>query len=393
MFTRAMINKPTARFLRENTQISFDYIEKITTFDKQLILHWEDCSNGSLPTINQAKKLAKCYRIPFAGLYMNASDICQKHLPKIKNMRTIQNPLSQDDSALNLAVFDLLNARELLLETKSELDETIPDFLFEITEYSVFSMASTIRKIFNLEFEVQLKLPSQRQFYLYVREQIEKKEILVQCFTGVDTEIARGVAIYYDTLPIIGINALDRYPAKTFSIIHELVHIIKRTSSMCNDLYSSFSSADEEIFCNAVAGEVLVPQDILKNYLQRLDTDNFDEDTIVRLANIFSISKEVVIRRLLDTGHISKAQYSDFADMFKQLFERERAIEKERRKVSGLGGIPQNVSMLAFDKTSHSLSNALFRSFGEGHIDKQDISRYLGIAHKHVDKFLREVSK
>ena len=79
--------------------------------------------------------------------------------------------------------------------------------------------------------------------------------MFIQGFSGVDTEIARGVAIYNDLYPIISINNDDRYPAKTFSIIHELVHIFKRQSTMCNDMVTSFSAQQEEVFCNAVAGE------------------------------------------------------------------------------------------------------------------------------------------
>ena len=57
-----------------------------------------------------------------------------------------------------------------------------------------------------------------------MRQKVEGKGIFVHCFTGVDVEIVRGISIFNDTTPIIGLNDNDRYPAKTFSIIHELVH-------------------------------------------------------------------------------------------------------------------------------------------------------------------------
>ena len=66
-------------------------------------------------------------------------------------------------------------------------------------------------------------------------------------------EMARALAIYVKEMPIIGINDEDRPPAKSFSMIHELVHIFKRESSLCNDMRSARS---EEVFCNAVAGEL-----------------------------------------------------------------------------------------------------------------------------------------
>lgn len=393
MYILAMINKATMLFLRENIELSFEYIERKAKFNKQCILQWEDSADASIPTINQAKQLAKCFRVPFAGLYMNASDITLKHLPKMKNMRTIQGATSHDDSALNLAIIDLLNARELLIDTKNELGESVSKFSLSILTDDVNVWSNSIRALFNLELDKQYELSSQRKFYLYVRDQIEKKGIFVHCFTGVDTDIARGVAIYDDIMPTIGVNDEDRYPAKTFSIIHELVHIFKHSSSMCNDLYNSFSASQEEVFCNAVAGEVLVPQEALKIILQHSGSKDISEDNIIALAKNFSVSKEVIIRRLLDLGYINKIQYTAFASEFKESFERERAAEKERRKATGTPGRPRNMSMEAIDKTSTALCKALYRGVGEGLLDKQDISRYLEVGQKHIDKLMREVSK
>lgn len=394
MYVRAMINKSTLPFIRKNKQISFEYVERIIKYNKQRILQWEDLSNDDFPTLKQAKAIAACFRVPFAGLYMETKDIALKSIPKMKNMRAVQGANMQDDSALNLAIIDLLNARELLLDTKNELREITMSFNFTISATAnITQWANSIRTLFNLELDKQFDLPSQRKFYLYVRNQIEKSGIFVHCFTGVDIEVARGIAIYDDKMPIIGINDDDRYPAKTFSIIHELVHIFNRSSTMCNDLYTSFTTSQEEVFCNAVAGEVLVPKEALKIILANFHSDDITEEKIIQLAERFSISKEVVIRRLLDTGFITKIQYNTFASEFKTKIEREKEAEKEKRKTAGSKGIPRNMSMETIDKNSTSLCKTLYRGFGEGLFDKQDVSRYLGISQKHIDKFLREVSQ
>lgn len=392
MYTRALINKSTVSFIRNNTGVSYEYIERTTKFSKQHILQWENCTDPSLPTINQAKKLAKCFRTPFAGLYMKAEDINIKQLPRIKNMRTIQNAMSHDDSALNLAIIDLLNARELLLEAKTELKEPITPFTLSIAGNNVIEWSNAIRVLFNLDLEKQYNLTSTRKLYLYFRNQIEKKDVFIHCFTGVDTVTARGLAIYKETMPIIGINDEDRYPAKTFSIIHELVHVFRRNSSMCNDFYNSFSASKEEVFCNAIAGEVLVPQEALRIMLKN-SNDDITIDKIGILADRFSVSKEVIIRRLLDHNYINKVQYTSFANEFKKLFDLDKEAEKEKRKATGKKGIPRNMPMEIIDKTSSSLIKTLYHGVGEGLFDKQDISRYLGIGQKHINKIMQEVSK
>ena len=393
MYIYAHINKSTLRFVREQKAISFDYVTRITKFKEDKLSLWESTDSDKFPTINQAKTIAKCYRIPFAGLYMNAQDINIKHLPKMRNLRSLPNAIV-DNSALNLAIADVLSARELLLESKRALKETVVQFNMSINcpDDNVAQWAGEIRRTLGIDSNVQYKCRSTRQFYLYIRNLVEAAGTFVHCFTGVDTEIVRGFAIYEDTMPIIGLNNDDRYPAKTFSIIHELVHLIKRSSAVCNDMTNSLSLQAEEVFCNAVAGAVLVPIVNLSRQLGEYTQDEIDLDVVSSLADKFSISKEVICRRLLDTGKITQQRYSQLTTAIKLQFESERRAAQEYRKITGQV-IPRNMSREAIDQNSSALCRTFFHGYREGLFDKQDISRYLGVKQNHIDKFIWEVSK
>ena len=376
MHIYARINKETMRCIREKKAVSFDYVTRMTKFPEAKVTQWEDEASGKFPTINQAKALAKCYRIPFAGLYMNFSDINVKHLPQMRNLRTLPDA-SVDNSALNLAIADILSARELLIESKKALKETIPAFSISINEGDDVSLwARTIRNELGLTSEVQYKCPSARQLYLLIRNATEEAGVFVHCFTGIDTEIVREV----------------RYPAKTFSIIHELVHLIKRSSAVCNEMMSSFSAQKEEVFCNAVAGEVLVPKANLLKQLGSYTADEIDLDMVETIAAKFSVSKEVVCRRLLDTKKISQAHYSSLMATIRTAFENEREQMREYRRITGKT-IPRNISREAIDQNSSSLCKTFYHGFREGYFDKQDVARYLGVKQNHIDKFMWEVSK
>ena len=65
MHIYARINKETMRCIREKKAVSFDYVTRMTKFPEAKVTQWEDEASGKFPTINQAKALAKCYRIPF----------------------------------------------------------------------------------------------------------------------------------------------------------------------------------------------------------------------------------------------------------------------------------------------------------------------------------------
>lgn len=386
----AKINKETLRFIRNMKQVSFDYIERNANFSEARISIWEDISSGQLPTINQAKELAKCYRVPFAGFYMNSSDININHLPVLINRRTMIGTTG-DDSAVNLAIIDLLNDREFYIATKAFLKETIPVFTLSISnELPALEWARIIRDYFNISLAEQYRTPSKRQFYLYLREKIESKGIFVQGFQKVDVGTLRGMAVVDDLVPIIGINDADRYPAKSFTIIHELVHVIKRASALCNDMEGFTPWDSEEHFCNAVAGEVLVPKAALLSHCKNINVFTIEE--VDNIAKKFSVSSEVIARRLYDVDKCGKAWYIRISDELNRRFYTDRENQREAVKLGLSDGLKRNMSREAIDRTSSSMCDALLKGYTEGIFDKSDVSVHIGIGIKHVDKFLTEVS-
>jgi len=395
MAIHALINKETLRVICEAKKVTCTYIAKETKYAEDRIVKWSNPSDTLRPTFVQAKKIAKCLHVPFAGLYMKPTDVPLRKLPTIKSYRTFPHGYIEDDSSLNIAISDLLQARDFLIKTKEELGETILPFSVTLRSRpdDVFDWADEIRRMFDLNLETQFKAASMRKFYLYVREKIEAKGIFIHCFSDVDLDIARGIALYDDDTPIIGINEEDRPPAKTFSIIHELTHLLKCQSSLCNEMFNAFSMNQEEVFCNAVAGEVLVPWDALKVFLKKWKMDEvFSIDDIQKIAERFSVSKEVIVRRLLDIDLIKKPAYTAYIDECRRVVEQERAEQKLARQEGRKSGIPQYPDRNAIDRTSSALCITLYKGYSEELFSKQDLSRYLGIGQQYINKFLREVS-
>lgn len=395
MVVRALINKNTLAHICKTIGITPEFIVARTKYKPAQVDKWLAESDKALPTIKQAKCLSACLHIPFAGLYMKPGDIPIKQLPKIKNMRTIQGSIVYDDSALNIAISDVLLGRSFLLEKTSDFNLNIVPFSFSAPiKQEATIWADAIRKEMGIELLDQFKCNSNRKFYLYLREKIEGKGVFVNCFTDVPVEDVRGFAIYYSKLPIIGINDNDSSPAKSFTLIHEAVHLIKHSSSVCNDMVNSFTTLQEEVFCNAVAGELLVPKMALLDVLKkRCYVMPFDMVIIKSLANKFSVSKEVIVRRFLDLGLISHNDYSKFYDTFRK--EREEELKSRQiAKEASLGiQFSKNVARETFDRISPSISKILFKGYVEDVYNKQDIARHLGIAQKYIDKYLEEVSK
>lgn len=388
----AQINKNTLAYIFEGKKVSRDYVVSKTGIKSDKLDRWLNVQDILFPTINQAKSIANCLHIPFAGFYMNPEHVKLKSIPSVKNYRTLYGGITLDDSAINIAMMDLLRERDFLLESSKENDISVPIFNLTITlRDDPILWAKRIRELFDIQLDVQYKCTSSRKFYLYLREKIEAAGIFVHCFTDVPMEMARALAIYDKDMPIIGLNDEDRPPAKSFSMIHELVHIFKRESSLCNDMRSI---RDEEVFCNAVAGELLVPKVALESTIKIKNMSKpYSKHDIEYLADKFSVSKEVIIRRLLDTGYIDDTIYETYADEFRRDVE----LQKEERKIAkqegrSLPGPKKVVSREAIDRTSAAVCKVLCHGYGNEIYSKQDIARHLGISQKHVNKFLMEVA-
>lgn len=388
----AQIDKNTLAYIFAGKKVSKDYIVSKTGIKSEKLDRWLDAQDVLFPTINQAKNIANCLHIPFAGFYMNPEHVKLKSIPSVKNYRTLYGGVDLDDSAINIAMMDLLQERDFLLEASKENNLSLPIFNLSITFCDdPILWAKRIRELFDIQLDVQYKCTSSRKFYLYLREKIEAAGVFVHCFTDVPMEMARALAIYDKEMPIIGLNDEDRPPAKSFSMIHELVHIFKRESSLCNDIRSAHG---EEVFCNAVAGELLVPKSALESTIKIKDMSQpYSKQDIAYLADRFSVSKEVIIRRLLDTGHIDDTVYEAYASEFRRNVE----LQKEERKIAKqegrlLSGYKKVVFREAIDRTSAAVCKVLCYGYGNEIYSKQDIARHLGISQKHINKFLTEVA-
>lgn len=391
----ALINKETLVHICTSKQVSSNYLVSKGKFKAERLSRWLDTADKLLPTIKQAKTLASCLHIPFAGLYMNPTDIPLKRIPSFRNMRTVWGAPNSDDSALNIAMIDLLNEREFLLETMSELGESFPLFSSSPPRGDDPSYwAAEIRREFSIDLDVQYKSTSARQFYLYLRGQIEAKGIFVHCFTDVPVDEARGVTIFDEGMPLIGINDEDRPPAKSFSIIHELVHVLKRESSLCNDMVNRQTVMQEEVFCNAVAGELLVPKKALAILVQNKGFQKpYSLEAIAQIAKRFSVSREVIVRRLLDSGYIDDLEYHTYSTEFQREVEETREKQRIARK-NGINIGPKRViSREAVDRTSPSVCKTLYHGYLEEVFSKRDVAHHLNIDQKHIDKFLMEVAR
>ena len=152
----AQINKNTLAYIFEGKKVSRNYVVSKTKINPEKLDRWLNVTDTLLPTINQAKAIASCLHIPFAGFYMNPEHVILKSIPSVKNYRTLYGGVEMDDSAINIAMMDLLRERDFLLEASREADISLPVFNISIAlDDDPILWAKRIRELFDIQLDVQ----------------------------------------------------------------------------------------------------------------------------------------------------------------------------------------------------------------------------------------------
>lgn len=213
--------------------------------------------------------------------------------------------------------------------------------------------------------------------------QIEDHDVLVTQVTGIDTEEMRGFSIVEPQrpLPAIAINSGDAVRGKTFTLMHELAHVLLRRRSLC-DLEDVTRAPDPdaqrlEWFCNEVSAATLMPRSaLLREPLVRNAAAGsvWSDDALVYLSGRFGVSEEAMLLRLVTLGRASREFYR----------ERRRHFILRRRTDHG-----QSAGFITYyNKQIRNLGQRYIRTVLDAHhrneITDADLSRYLGMKLKYV---------
>jgi len=118
--------------------------------------------------------------------------------------------------------------------------------------------------------------------------------------------------------------------AQIFSLIHELAHLFRKTESISNNIDfrdSNNNISPEEVFCNKVAANLLLPA-------SEFTESFYDKDSIEHLADKYKLSELFVFYRLKDLKKIKDQDLADIEIVLKKESE-ENIKKKELSKDKG----------------------------------------------------------
>ncbi|MCS1409389.1 MAG: hypothetical protein M2R45_02570 [Verrucomicrobia subdivision 3 bacterium] len=178
----------------------------------------------------------------------------------------------------------------------------------------------------------------------------------------------RGFALSDPHAPLVFVNGADTKAAQMFTLAHELAHIWLGDSALSNiGTAPGPGFRREEVWCNAVAAELLVPLASLQDELLPREPLS---DALPRLARTFKVSTLVILRRLLDANWLDRERFNA---AWKQELEDLQAFAQ-----SGGGGGDFYRTTLA--RVSPRFTRALVISTLEGQTLYRDAFRMLGVS-------------
>ena len=160
------------------------------------------------------------------------------------------------------------------------------------------------------------------------------------------------------------------FSRQIFTLFHELYHILLETSGIDKTVDDYISRLEDnnrkiEIACNAFAGRFLVPNE---DIMTEIKDKELDDNDIESLAKEYCVSRDVILRKLLDLRKITKSFYE----------QKHKEYENEifRRPINNGGGNYYN------SKKSYLGENYITdvcKKYYDGKIDIYETANYLNV--------------
>ena len=364
------INPAMLRWAREQAGYSLDEIARRRRVPAERIRDWE-AGNG-YPTWRQLEKLAyddyhrattlfflnhppdepglaaEFRRLPAALL----DDLQPDTRYAVRQARARQTDLAELLSAAGTTEKFILRD----LSAQARIDD--PD-----------GLAAAVREYLGVSLDEQKSWTDDDDALKHWRDQVDDAGVWVFKRSFQQDDIA-GFCLGDAVFPVIYLNNGQAKVRQIFTLFHELAHLLFDFNHIerFDDRHylAELAGADRaaEIACNRFAGEFLVPSDEFANAISGQNGAVTGDESVSRLARTYSVSREVILRKLRDLGRLDDVQYW-------QTVARWRS---EQRGSAGAGG---NYYATQATYLGKKYLRAAFTAFEDGKIDDFQLAECL----------------
>jgi Zn-dependent peptidase ImmA (M78 family) len=299
------INPEILAWARKESGLEINDILSALEIDHPTYQLWEKFGNN-VP-FSKIKTLAKIFQRQTALFFLPSVPEKSKRPIDNRNLREFHTSLSPETS---LSIRRANRYSELLnkLNTLSYYQNTYK-WIAEFKEAFIYSnridreeIGVWIRKRTGISIDNQVSAQSQSQIYKMWRAAFEEKLGIPAFQFKMPVQEIQGFSLNDQVPYCIVVNSKHSITGKIFTLFHELGHLLKKQAGIC---FPEKVSDNQilELECNAFAGMVLIPREIVK------PLDSVDE--IFTLSNKLKVSSESYLRRLKGLNQVDDKKFFD----------------------------------------------------------------------------------
>lgn len=287
----------------------------------KLMNNIEQWLNGTkIPTFNQIEELSRKANIPLGYFFLETPPKEEIHLLEYRTIDSVE----------------FANPSRNLIDTIQEM-ERVQDWMKEYRQDTGFDVlpivgslkgntdvkviANAIRNDMELPIDWYNQYSSKNEAFNYIRNLLEQCGVVVMLngVVGKNTHRTlsidefRAFAMTDEWAPLIFINSADSQGAKLFSLFHEVAHVWLGVDDLYNDRRNNSKIKNIEVICNAVAGELMVPNAAFDKAWKENET----QDTLIKISEIakkFNCGESVIARKALDCSRIKQNIYDEVVE-------------------------------------------------------------------------------
>jgi Zn-dependent peptidase ImmA (M78 family) len=383
---KATVNPAVLVWARESAGYTLAIASAKLKFDEERLIAWE--TGEDQPSIPQLRHLAKLYKRPLAVLYLPEPPLTFQPLHDFRSLSDIGE--RHFSPALTLEIRRAHQRRELAIEMLGETGGDAPVFsLTTALGANSEDVGNAIRNKLGIDYNTQAGWREELVAFRAWRSRIEALGVLVFQASNIESHEASGFAYWAETLPFIVVNRKDAYPRRTFSLLHELVHLMLHQSGVSDldvDAHRPINDQQIETFCNQVAAATLMPSDSFLS--ERLvaekgaGTHEWSDETIKSLSQTYGVSREAIVRRLLTFGRATQVFYQSKRTQYATEFRKLQDAQKEQKDKKP---IPRNMPRETVANLGRTLVGLVLESYHQDRLSLSEVSGYLGVKTKHLD--------
>lgn len=369
------VNPNMLKWARETAGLGVDDVVrklKRKRVTAETVLSWEN-GEGS-PSYPQLERMAyEIYKRPLALFFFPEPP--QEETPK-QSFRTLPDYAidrlpERIRFLIRRARVMQLNLAELYDNANPALQHIVRDRSFD-PGVSAVRMATTVRDYLGIDLARQSRWKNSEEALRVWRDALEEHGVFV-FKDAFRVDSFSGFCLYDEQFPIIYVNNSKPKDRQIFTLFHELAHLLFRTGGIDTRLddYLDFLEGDSrriEVLCNRFTGEFLVPT---RDFEPRIRGITIDDESIQQLSDRYHVSREVILRKLLDRKLVDEALYR----------EKVRDWTQSAKTSSGKGG--DYYKIMGTYLGARYLGTAFSRYY-QNRISVEQLADYLGVKVKNV---------